>query len=248
MIIKFIKDFYNTILELIFPEDNLCLLCNKHSEEVDNHICKDCLEKLVFVSNKRCEICGRPLKPSYIPDLCHDCISKHKLFIKNMSPLIYEDYTRECIHNFKYKKRAYMYKALGSIMVKYLYENTDIKFDLILPIPLNKKRMLERGFNQAELLSKYISKFTNVPHDAKTLLRIKNTQKQNKLKRADRINNMKNAFSIKNNNHIKNKVILLVDDIYTTGTTINECCKVLLKNGVKKVYVLTLAIGYNEYN
>ncbi|WDV46116.1 ComF family protein [Clostridiaceae bacterium M8S5] len=244
MVIKLIKDFIITIIDVIYPQRNICLLCDEFSEEIKSGICPKCYNKLVY-NIKTCEKCGRPLKQSYLPSLCHDCNNKQQIFKKGISPLIYEGYIRDCIHKFKYGKKPYMYKALGSIMLDYL-NSLDLDFDIIIPVPLNKKRLLERGFNQAELLSKCISKHSNSRVITKSLVRTKNTRRQNKLNRKDRLKNIKGAFTVRNKEVIANKNIILVDDIYTTGTTINECCKELTKSGAKSIYVLTLAIGYNE--
>ena len=125
---------------------------------------------------------------------------------------------------------ALYYTYLGSKMTEYYFEYIMESYDYITAVPIHKKKLKVRGYNQAELLAEYISEQINIPY-CTILKRTVNTKPQNALSKKERVTNIKNAFSLIDNIDIKNKSILIVDDIFTTGTTINECCKVLKKAG-----------------
>lgn len=129
----------------------------------------------------------------------------------------------------------------------YAFEKENItNIDLIVPVPLHRSRKAERGYNQAELLAKYLSSKLGIPLNSRNLIRTKATKIQNKLSRHEREQNLKDAFIIRQSNVFKDKRILLVDDIFTTGATVNECSRILMECGVKEVYVITIATG--RYN
>lgn len=248
-IIEFIKKLYEALLELIYPEHGICFICDQYDEQIeDAHICTECREKLVFINDHKCKICGKPLEIGYVPDKCPECINNKHYFTKAISPLEYTGFIKDVIYKYKYSKKPYMYKLLGSLMVQAFLDNNIKNIDLIVPVPLHRSKMLERGFNQAELLGVYISKKFNIPIDSKNLCRIRKTEIQNKLKKQERHKNVKNAFKIKKDDIFKGKRILLVDDIMTTGATVDECSRVLLRAGAKEVVVITVATGRQKNN
>ncbi|KGG79974.1 phosphoribosyltransferase [Caloranaerobacter azorensis H53214] len=237
-----IEGLFDAFLELIYPEKGICFICEEYDETVDErHICKKCFDELIFIKGNTCTICGKPLEIGYLPDRCPDCIKFKRYFEKVISPLEYTGLVKKVIYKYKYGRKAYMYKALGAILVQ-AFEESDIKdIDIIVPVPLHKSKIAYRGFNQSELLCRYISRKLNIPLDTKNFKRIKNTKLQNELNRIERVRNVRDAFKVVDSYVFKNKNVLLVDDIYTTGATVNECSKTLLKSGANKVYVLTLA-------
>jgi ComF family protein len=241
-----LKKLYNTILDLLFPEEGMCFLCEKYDEDIgDDHICEDCKEQIKFIDSHICKICGKPLEIGYIPNKCPDCIKHPHFFATAVAAVEYEGLIKKSIYKYKYGKKAYMYKAFGHLMVQAIIDK-DIKgFNVIVPVPLHRDKRVERGFNQSELLAKYISDEFDVPLDFKNLRRIKKTSVQNKLHRLQRQQNIKDAFRIKNPNAFKDKIVLLVDDILTTGATADECSKMLLENGADKIYVISIGTGRN---
>jgi len=116
-----------------------------------------------------------------------------------------------------------------------------IEFDLIIPVPLHWKKEFIRGFNQSALIGNYISRKLNKKMVQNVLVKSKNTVSQTELSAEERKENVKGSFKVKNCDIIKNKIILLIDDVYTTGATLEECKKILLKRGAKKVIILTVA-------
>lgn len=241
---KLITMLIETFLELLFPEKGICFICDNYDEDIgDDHICSECREKVVYIGSHKCSVCGRPLELGYIPDKCPECINHPHYFVKAISPLEYSGIIRDAIHKYKYNKKHYMYKLFGPFLVQAIKEDGLEGIDLIVPVPLHSSKMSERGFNQSELLGKYISKKLNIPLDSKNLVRFKKTAVQNKLDKAERKKNVRNAFKAVDGEAFRGKRILLIDDVFTTGATVDECSKVLLKEGAKDVFVLTIARG-----
>lgn len=244
--IRAICDFFDIILELVFQEKNICFICDQYDEKIkDSYICNDCFKKLMFIEGNKCKKCCRILDVGYSLDLCHDCINHKFYFDKAISALEYTGIVKDAIYKFKYRNKGYMYKMFGYILVQALKKEDIKNIDLIVGVPLHKKKKIKRGFNQAYLLGKHIGKKLDVKVDNKSLVRNKNTSTQNKLNKTSRLQNVKNAFKVKNIEVFKDKKVLLIDDIFTTGSTVNECSKVLMKTGVKEVVVLTIATGRN---
>ena len=156
---------------------------------------------------------------------------------------MYQGIIRKLILNYKFQDKTYLYKTF----VKFLLKNKKIvenikTYDIIIPVPMYKTKKWLRGYNQVELIARELSKDLNIPLKCTTLTKIKDTKKQSSLTRAERKQNIKNAFIVKNASDIENKKILLFDDIITTGSTLNECSKTLKKAKVKEVAILTIAV------
>ncbi|MEO0086863.1 MAG: ComF family protein [candidate division WOR-3 bacterium] len=147
------------------------------------------------------------------------------------------------IHEFKYHHRIFLKETLGKALSNIIVNDYYLKScDCLVPVPLHKAKLRERGYNQSEILAKEIGKITN-KEVLNCLIRKKNTKSQTKLKEERRIENVKNAFAFNNNYNIENKRIILIDDVITTGATLNSCAKVLLENKAKEVFGLVIAIG-----
>ncbi|HCY19026.1 MAG TPA: amidophosphoribosyltransferase [Deltaproteobacteria bacterium] len=170
--------------------------------------------------------------------LCGTCIKKRRPFSIARSIGIYEGVLLEAVQRLKYNGKTSLARPLAKLMTKEFSMNN---YNLIVPVPLHKTRLKERGFNQSLLLARELSKLYNLPIDYLNLRKIRATDPQVNLKGKERIENMKGAFAVKNGAGFKNKKILLIDDVYTTGATVTECSKVLKKAGAKTIDVLTLA-------
>lgn len=239
-----LKETYLALLDLLYPEKNVCFICDEHDSSANiSHICYNCLQEMTFLKGPRCSICGKPLEKGYLQEKCHDCMQEEHYFAKAISPLEYTGRVKEAIYKYKYGKKSYMYRALGPLLVQALRDQSFDDVDIITPVPLHKKKMAQRGFNQSELLAHYVSKSLNIPLNKKDLVRIRNTDIQNKLGKSERYKNIKGAFKVKNSQAFYGLTVLLIDDILTTGATVDECSRVLIKSGAQKVYVLTLATG-----
>ena len=135
-----------------------------------------------------------------------------------------------------------MYKTFSNFLLndKKIFEKLKT-YDTIIPVPISKNRNKQRGYNQSSLIAKEISKYTGLKLETKCLLKTKDIIEQSKLKKEDRLNNIKGVYDIKNKEKLLNKKIILIDDVYTTGSTVNECCKMLKNATVDKICVLTIA-------
>jgi ComF family protein len=206
------------LLDLIYPKT--CGMCGK---TYSTYLCPKCNLKLKSLLNK---------KQLHYP--------KEKYFDELIYIFKYENEIRQKIIDYKFNKKAYLYKFFSQLII-YNYFNSINTYDIILPVPINKKGLLLRGYNQASLISKEIAKkIYNLEFSNKVLIKQRETLKQSTLKKTEREQNVKNAFAVINYNKIKGKSIILFDDIYTTGSTTNECSRILKEAGAKKILVFTI--------
>lgn len=236
-----VSKILNYIIEFIYPPK--CMACdNIIPLENERWICDKCRSLFKYIEGNTCKICGIILEKS--KSKCVDCIERNNIFNTNKAIFIYEGIIQDIIHKFKYGKKPYLGKGLGVLMLNRLlltpYIFKDINY--IVPIPIHKNRMRNRGFNQSELLAKEISKGLGLPMASNLIIRKKDTKPQSAFSPLGRKNNLKDAFVVNKKYNLKNKNILLIDDIYTTGSTLNACCEVLYELGVNKVNATTLSI------
>ena len=213
--------------------------------------CADCLKNFVAISPPICECCGMMFKGHEDDNhLCGDCLMQPKKFRMARAAMVYDHALMAVIHRFKYAGKTRLAKPLGRLILgAYLRYWHNEKVDLILPVPLHTKKMRRRGFNQSYLLIdswKSISKsmadeMSIIPVNADILVRRKATLPQAGLGRQQRLTNIKGAFKVRIPEKVFGKKVLLVDDVYTTGATVNECARMLLKAGAQNVDVLTAA-------
>ena len=214
-------------------------------------LCPTCTSGFLPVESPQCSRCGMVFKSRQGEDhVCGECLDSPKRFQIARSTGIYKYTLMAAIHCFKYKGKIQLARPLGTLLFAVFISFWDkMSIDLIVPVPLHVKKLRMRGFNPSFLLVKdwvRISEFLHVgfpdiPVDLNVLSRTRWTEPQTGLGRKERLANIKNAFNISNDSKITGKRILLVDDVYTTGATVNECAKVLLKGGAGHVDVLTLA-------
>ena len=165
-----------------------------------------------------------------------------KFFENHLYIFKYDGIIRNTLLNYKFNEKSYLYKGFIEFFNKYqkMYFQFDF-YDIIIPIPISKKRLKLRGYDQSLLISKDISKILNIKLEENILIKIKNNNMQSTLDKFKRNENVKNVYKLKTEEKIKNKKILLIDDIYTTGATANECSKVLKLVGAEKIDILTIA-------
>jgi ComF family protein len=221
------------------------------ARSLSTFLCPRCIQGLIVVEPPLCVCCGLPFKSRQGEDhRCGDCIASPKKFRFARVSLVYEKNSTEVVHCFKYKSKIQLAGSLSALLLttfRLFWEKDSV--DIIVPVPLHPKRLRQRGFNQAYLLirnwqmlaASAPSDLCNLQIERDVLVRTRPTAPQTSLGRARRAANIKNAFDIRSREKINNKRVLLVDDVYTTGATVNECARLLLKYGAEHVDVLTLA-------
>jgi ComF family protein len=172
--------------------------------------------------------------------LCDDCRRRYRPFDRCRSAGIYDAALREAIHRVKFEGERTLGRCLGRWLARSLSSET-AEVDLIVPVPLHPRRMRERGYNQSELLSEALAVASGVPHSPRLLTKITPTRSQATLGRHDRRKNLRGTFAVSRGAAAAKMRILLVDDIYTTGCTVEECARVLRRAGARGVRVVTLA-------
>ena len=236
------KSYADSFLELLYPEKNTCLICEDYDESIgDKYICPHCENLLKKIEIPMCSKCSKPINYNSLTTLCQECSIEEKHFIMSKSPYAYDNLIKKSIYSYKYYNKPYFYKMFGNLLINFMLSTNYTDFACIVSVPLHSSKMRKRGYNQSELLAKYISTKLSIPY-VDALKRTKKTQKQSEQSKVERMKNLKNAFTIKASAHkIINSSVLLVDDIYTTGATVDECSKVLMNYGASKVYVITIA-------
>ncbi|MDD5430631.1 MAG: ComF family protein [Candidatus Pacebacteria bacterium] len=232
-----IKNLKTLILDILFPP--LCLNCRTHmeKEEIKTGMCWKCLNGIVLNSSFFCPICKARL-----PDGIKTC-HKDSKYLLAAAANYNNDAVKNIIWHFKYRGWQKLQNILGNFLTGYLQTlNTNFEAFIIVPVPLHKNKQRKRGFNQAEILGKIAAEHLNIVMEARCLKRIKNTATQAELKNHElRKKNVANCFFVENPDLIRDKNILLIDDVFTSGSTINEAVNVLRANGAKKIIAFVAA-------
>ncbi|NTW06840.1 MAG: ComF family protein [Syntrophaceae bacterium] len=235
-------ELLNDVGDIIFPPQ--CLACseiiNKSSKQV---FCPSCLSKIRLITGSLCPICGLPFLDSPAEShICGDCMQSQPYYSRARAVAGFESIIMDAIHKFKYGRNISTGSALGSFMAGFSFPDFDFsEYSLFIPVPLHIKRLRERGFNQSLLLAKEMGKKYKLPVNFSLLKRCNFTLTQTGLNRAEREKNIKGAFAVTDKNKIAGECVILIDDVYTTGSTINECARVLLKAGAQKAAAITLS-------
>lgn len=206
------------LMQIIYPSK--CIFCDKDLEfnkQID--ICSECYKKLTFADNSKSE-------KSYVDEV--------------YSAVEYKGEVKKAIKRFKYQNKAYLFRTFARLILNNIEKN-NIKADIIVSIPLHMDREVERGYNQSELIAKELSKNMKIKYSNKILKREKTTAHLAKCNKKERKHMIEGVFKVIAPDIIKDKVVIVVDDVYTTGATINECGKVLKLGGAKKVIAITVA-------
>lgn len=237
------RNLLQTILDLAFPP--ACYICNASCSGIYG-LCNECLSKVRLNPPPYCSKCGKHLtnRSRDKSNLCIECTQRTVFIEKAWSSCIYEGVIRECIHLFKYKSHIGLKDLFKEIIIEFIKQNEILaSIDAIVPVPIYHVKRRERGYNHAEVLAKIIAKNFKRPIITKSLRKIVWTRSQSELDKKGRTENVKDTFIVVDKDIVKGKNILLVDDIYTTGATLNECAKVLKKVGSVYIFSFTLARG-----
>ena len=235
------------LLGVIFPVK--CPVCDEIVGFNKGLICRGCKNKLEYIKEPRCKKCGKKVYGD-MEEYCMDCIKTVHYFDMGVSLINHKGVGSQSVYRIKYfNKREYVRFYARELVRNNIKLIWSWKIDLIIPVPLSFEKKLKRGFNQAGLLADEISKILNIQMDEYLLERSKNTRPLKEMGRKERKKALEKAFKI--NKFIKKfryknklpKRVLIVDDIYTTGNTIDACAKVLKEHGVKKVFFMTISNG-----
>jgi ComF family protein len=232
---------FRWLLNLIFPP--VCPVCQSlfDKQGKDLVICPACRKAIRPARSPYCPCCGLPF-PAGKPHLCATCLKERRYFAIHRTCASYEGALKEAIHRFKYEGVLPLRRVLGDLLLPVLKAmRREHPVDVLVPIPLHIRRLRERGYNQALILVRELNKRTGIPYQERALAKIKDTPMQISLKKRERGKNLKGVFEVKDPEAIQGKAVVLVDDVYTTGATVNECARTLLKAGAKQVAALTVA-------
>lgn len=208
-------------MNLIYPPT--CGICGKFSP---NFLCNKC--QIVLEKQAKFEIEENPNNLSY--------------FQKHLYIFEYQGMIRKLLIHYKFNDKSYLYVTIVNFLLKNKKFFQILKsYDTIIPVPISQKRRKERGYNQSELIAREIAKRAQISYNNQCLFKTKNIVEQSKLNKEERQKNIQGVYELKHLQILENKKILLLDDIYTTGSTVNECCKILSQANPQKIDVFTIA-------
>ena len=234
------SNLFTRLLDALFPKKIKCILCGDElNGDAINNVCAHCHKHAPFISGHTCVRCDMPLNADDYSNVCFNCKQHDYHFTAMRAVFAYKGGVRSCVYRLKYKHQAFLAEYLSKFMVN-KYATFDWKIDAVIAIPLHPKRLKSRGYNQSMLLAQPFCEQLHLPL-LDVMTRVKDTPSQTRFGSRDRTKNMKDCFDITDKSAIKDKTILLIDDVYTTGTTIEEAARLLLSAGAKEVYALTLA-------
>lgn len=236
----FFRKLKNFLLELFFPQ--FCLNCGRE----ESWLCQDCQAILEIESWSFCPVC---LKRTLDFKVHKNCCQKTNLTGLFWALSYQNSLVKNLIQKFKYQPFVKeLSKPLSYFIISHLFlieflPKNNLRDYILIPVPLDKRRLRWRGFNQAEEIARELSKTLEIPLILNLLSKIKRTRPQTELTEKERKESLKGAFLVKNENEVKGKKIFLIDDVYTTGATLEECAKVLKEAGAKEVWAIVVARG-----
>lgn len=237
---NFGKKLAAELLNLLYPPR--CPICERILLRREGRVCGNCRKELPYLTEPICKKCGKPLDQEE-QEYCLTCEQENHEFICGRAIFSYEKAFRQSVQRMKFKNRREYLEFYSEEMVregeKYLLQ---WKPKTILAVPMNRKKRRERGFDQSELLAEKVSRLSGIPMARRVLLRSRYTLPQKELDAKERKKNLKGAFELKRDAKLQEPV-LLIDDIYTTGATMDAICKTLKKSGIHRIYFLVLCAG-----
>lgn len=227
------------LLDLLFPRR--CVVCDRLTDRLGEQVCGKCREKILYIREPCCLKCGKQLRKEG-QEYCGDCERIPHLFQRGTALYDYGSMA-DSIFRFKYAGRMEYAEFYG----KELYEKkaawlSAVEPDALIPVPAHASRKRKRGYNQAELVAEQLSRLSGIPVNKTLIVRTKRTRPLKNLSHQERQNNLKKAFKIRQND-VKLNTIVIIDDIYTTGSTIDAMTETLHGAGIKSVCFMTLTIG-----
>ena len=235
-------------LELVFPSNIYCVACGGIIDQTRPYaLCDRCARAFHWANGRTCAKCGKILQDTYPRDICLDCRENARVFAKGYICVQYGMRERDLLLAFKYGGQAFVGEKLAEIMADRIAPE-ELDIDLIVPVPMHRRKQRRRGFNQADLMARRLAKKLSVPYAANLLLRTTDTPAMSKLNPVERRGNLEGAFGLAagGERRVAGASILLVDDIYTTGSTGDACSETLLAGGAAEVRLISFAGGANR--
>lgn len=234
---------WSALLDLVYPR--ACAACGGRPDAEALHLCWDCLSRVVYVQPPYCSRCGDPVE-GRVDDafVCYHCAESEPHFDRARSVARYRGVVQDVLRQFKYREGLWLRRDLAGLLeacVTAHYEADGI--DAVTFVPLYPSRRRERGFNQAEVLAAALARRLRKPLLRRGLVRARPTRTQTNLTAPQRASNVRGAFETRGVRRLAGRSILLVDDVMTTGATVNECSRALKEGGAARVYVVTVARG-----
>ncbi len=261
-----LKKFRDMVADSIFRERNICFLCGEYNPFIEKNLCGRCRDRYSLIDSDICRICGRKIKvhEEGRDFRCCECIGNKNHCDGGISAFEYRGGIKNLIADFKYREKLYLKDFFAEEMVSVLEKRAGMhsvcdyyeisisgvsegisgqmdKIDFIVPVPMERKRKKKRGYNQAEILAGRVSAFTGLPLENNMLIRKEALKSQKSLGRIERQINIRNTVEVSQNSFPEGRTVLLVDDVYTTGATVDECARALKEKGAGTVYFLTAA-------
>ena len=231
------------LLSLVFPER--CTFCDRVISVRERGVCRSCKNAVEYIHEPSCMKCGRKIEDER-EEYCHDCSKRKHVYDRGYSLMVYDETVSRSIYRFKYGNRR-RYADFYARQI-WLHKGELIRqwnADVLIPVPLHRNRFKKRGYNQAQLIAQSLGRYMKIPVDSDCVYRVKDTKAMKLLSPAERQNNLKKAFIIRPNG-VKYGTAILIDDIYTTGSTIDAIATVLKEAGVGKVYFLSVSSGNGQ--
>lgn len=234
------KSIKNDIDRLLLPD--VCVLCNDVLDTKERYVCSACRYKISYPMEPTCLRCGREIA-DVESEYCAICAKQPRSFVAGFPAMNYQSPMDESLAAFKYhNQRAFAAFYAQAIWKQHGDKLKSLGIEAIIPVPIHEKKRRKRGYNQAEVLAEALSAYLDVPVDNTLLVRTINTIPQKELNPFQREINLKNAFQ-STEKIVNYKKVLLVDDIYTTGATVEACTQRLLEKNIEKIYYTSVCIG-----
>ena len=237
------KKLIKIIKNLIYPR--VCPLCNEIIDNGSDKTCRACKSVIPYISSPTCFKCGKEIDDDK-KEYCEDCTQKPKLYIRGFPAMNYVPPVRESVADFKYRNKSSYADFFSYEIIKiHGRDIAQLAPEVLIPVPVHDKKLKTRGYNQAALLAKRLGEPLGIKVDEEILKRSVNTLPQKQLAPEERQKNLERAF-ILTEKKVQYRKVMLVDDIYTTGATIEACTKLLKAAGVKEIYYTSICIGKGE--
>lgn len=225
------------LVGFLYPD--VCLHCNGEGED-GLDLCRRCRECLPWIKHT-CTRCAMPL-PNASAEVCGSCSNRDLYFDQACVPFLFNQFIRDAVYRFKFNGRLNYGNLLAQLLARHIQKQDLIMPDVLVPVPLHHRRLRSRGFNQALKIARVLNKSINIPINFKDVQRVRETRTQTELPTAQRYMNVKDSFALQTSESpFRGRHVAVIDDVMTTGNTVNEVAKCLKKAGAEKVHVWCIA-------